>query len=91
MWTWRWRSNFASTAQVRAAQFDILGNGKSAKLAWQTQDYNPAGAVGNAAAPRLTKVGPWWMLRVVRWPGCWLRWTAAADTLVSQRPDARAI
>jgi len=41
--------NFASKAQARAAQFDILGNGKSAKLAWQTQDYHPAGAVGNAA------------------------------------------
>ncbi|TXT40828.1 MAG: creatinine amidohydrolase [Comamonadaceae bacterium] len=41
--------NFASSAQVRASQFEILGNGRSAKLAWQTQDYNPAGAVGNAA------------------------------------------
>jgi creatinine amidohydrolase len=41
--------DFASTAQTRAQQFPILGNGKSAKLAWQTQDYNPAGAVGNAA------------------------------------------
>lgn len=41
--------NFASSSQARAAQFDILGNGKSAKLAWQAQDYNPAGAVGNAA------------------------------------------
>ena len=44
--------NFASSSQARAAQFDILGNGKSAKLAWQTQDYNPSGAVGNAAAAR---------------------------------------
>jgi creatinine amidohydrolase len=42
--------NFESSAQLRAARFDILGNGKSAKLAWQMQDYNPAGAVGNAAA-----------------------------------------
>jgi creatinine amidohydrolase len=41
--------DFASSAQTRAGQFAILGNGKSAKLAWQTQDYNPAGAVGNAA------------------------------------------
>jgi creatinine amidohydrolase len=41
--------DFASSAQNRAEQFAILGNGKSAKLAWQTQDYNPAGAVGNAA------------------------------------------
>lgn len=42
--------NFVSAAQVRADQFEILGNGKSAKLGWQMQDYNPAGAVGNAAA-----------------------------------------
>ncbi|MEK9950871.1 MAG: creatininase family protein [Curvibacter sp.] len=41
---------FASAAQQRAAAFPILGNGRSAKLAWQMQDYNPAGAVGNAAA-----------------------------------------
>ncbi len=41
--------HFESTSQVRASLFDILGNGKSAKLGWQTQDYNPAGAVGNAA------------------------------------------
>lgn len=42
--------HFASASQRRAADFPILGNGKSAKLAWQMQDYNPAGAVGNAAA-----------------------------------------
>lgn len=42
--------NFKSSAQARAASYDILGNGKSAKLGWQTQDYNPSGAVGNAAA-----------------------------------------
>jgi creatinine amidohydrolase len=42
-------SDFASSAQIRAEKFAILGNGKSAKLAWQIQDYNPAGAVGNAA------------------------------------------
>jgi creatinine amidohydrolase len=41
--------NFESKAQARADGFEILGNGKSAKLAWQTQDYNPAGAVGDAA------------------------------------------
>jgi len=29
---------------------NILGNGKSAKLGWQMQDYNACGAVGNAAA-----------------------------------------
>jgi creatinine amidohydrolase len=42
--------HFASASQRRAADFPILGNGRSAKLAWQMQDYNPAGAVGNAAA-----------------------------------------
>ena len=42
--------NFASTSQERAQNFPILGNGKSAKLGWQMQDYNPAGAVGDAAA-----------------------------------------
>jgi creatinine amidohydrolase len=42
--------NFASASQARAQTFDILGNGKSAKLGWQMQDYNAAGAVGNAAA-----------------------------------------
>ena len=42
--------NFASASETRAQQFSIVGNGKSAKLAWQMQDYNVAGAVGNAAA-----------------------------------------
>ena len=42
--------NFRSTAQDRAQEFAILGNGRSAKLGWQMQDYNPTGAVGNAAA-----------------------------------------
>lgn len=41
--------DFASTSQTRSQQFPILGNGKSAKLAWQAQDYNPAGAVGSAS------------------------------------------
>ena len=47
--------NFKSSAQQRAQRFDILGNGKSAKLGWQMQDYNPAGAVGNAAAASADK------------------------------------
>jgi creatinine amidohydrolase len=47
--------NFASTSEDRAKQFAILGNGKSAKLGWQMQDYNPAGAVGNAAAATAEK------------------------------------
>lgn len=47
--------NFASTSEDRAKAFLILGNGKSAKLGWQMQDYNPAGAVGNAAAATAAK------------------------------------
>lgn len=47
--------NFASTAETRAQQYAILGNGKSAKLGWQMQDYNCAGAVGNAAAATADK------------------------------------
>lgn len=42
--------DFRSTSQDRAERYAILGNGKSAKLGWQMQDYHPAGAVGNAAA-----------------------------------------
>jgi creatinine amidohydrolase len=40
--------DFRSTSQDRAAQYPILGNGRSAKLGWQMQDYNPMGAAGNA-------------------------------------------
>jgi len=47
--------NFHSTSETRAAHFPILGNGRSAKLAWQIQDYNPLGAVGNAAAATAEK------------------------------------
>jgi creatinine amidohydrolase len=42
--------HFESTSQGRAAQYATLGNGRSAKLAWQMQDLNPWGAAGNAAA-----------------------------------------
>jgi creatinine amidohydrolase len=42
--------DFTSTSQQRAADYAILGNGKSAKLGWAMQDYNPQGAAGNAAA-----------------------------------------
>ena len=48
-------ANFPSSSQTRAQAFPILGNGKSAKLGWQMQDYNPAGAVGNAAAATAEK------------------------------------
>lgn len=47
--------NFVSTSEFRAAHFPTLGNGRSAKLAWQAQDYNPAGATGHAAAATAAK------------------------------------
>ena len=43
-------ADFRSTSEDRAAAFPVLGDGRSARFAWQTQDLNPAGAVGNAAA-----------------------------------------
>ncbi len=46
---------FRSASQQRAADFPILGNGKSAKLGWQMQDYNAEGAVGNAGAATAEK------------------------------------
>jgi creatinine amidohydrolase len=47
--------DFASTSQDRAARYPIMGNGKSAKFAWQMQDVNPQGAAGNAAAATAAK------------------------------------
>lgn len=47
--------NFRSTSQDRSERYAILGNGKSAKLGWQMQDYHPAGAVGNAAGATADK------------------------------------
>jgi creatinine amidohydrolase len=41
--------DFKSSSQERATKYPILGNGRSAKLGWQVQDYNPMGAAGNAA------------------------------------------
>ena len=42
--------NFASTSEMRAGKYHFIGNGRSAKLGWAMEDYNPAGAAGNAAA-----------------------------------------
>lgn len=42
--------DFPSSSRERAAQYAILGNGRSAKLGWAMQDYNAQGAAGNAAA-----------------------------------------
>ena len=47
--------DFHSTSRDRAEQFSILGDGRSAKLGWQMQDYNPLGAAGNAAAATVEK------------------------------------
>jgi creatinine amidohydrolase len=47
--------DFKSSSQQRAARYAILGNGTSAKLGWQMQDYNPRGAAGNAAAATADK------------------------------------
>lgn len=47
--------NFHSTSQDRTERFSLLGDGRSARLAWQMQDYNPQGAAGNAAAATAEK------------------------------------
>jgi creatinine amidohydrolase len=47
--------DFRSTSQDRAEKYAILGNGRSAKLGWQMQDYHPEGAAGNAAAASADK------------------------------------
>jgi len=47
--------NFRSTSQDRSERYAILGNGKSAKLGWQMQDYNADGAAGDAAAATAAK------------------------------------
>jgi creatinine amidohydrolase len=47
--------DFKSSSQERAAHYPILGNGVSAKMGWQMQDYNAFGACGNAAAASAKK------------------------------------
>jgi creatinine amidohydrolase len=47
--------DFGSTSRQRAADYAILGNGRSAKLGWAMEDYNPEGAAGNAAAATVEK------------------------------------
>lgn len=41
--------DFKSSSELRSKIYPILGNGVTAKMGWQTQDYNPSGACGNAA------------------------------------------
>ena len=47
--------HFHSQAQERAKTYPILGNGTTAKLGWQIQDYNPQGAAGDAALATAAK------------------------------------
>jgi creatinine amidohydrolase len=47
--------DFDSAARRRSRDFPILGNGRSAKLGWAIEDYNPEGAAGNAAAASAEK------------------------------------
>jgi creatinine amidohydrolase len=47
--------DFGSTSAERAANYAILGNGRSAKLGWAMEDYNAEGAAGNAAAATAVK------------------------------------
>jgi len=47
--------HFVSASQTRAPHYPILGNGRSAKLGWQMQDYHPQGAAGNASAATADK------------------------------------
>jgi creatinine amidohydrolase len=47
--------DFGSASEARARTQAILGDGKSAKLGWAMQDYNPEGAAGNAAAATAEK------------------------------------
>ncbi len=47
--------HFQTSAQERASKYPILGNGTSAKLGWQIQDYNAMGAAGNASAATADK------------------------------------
>ena len=47
--------HFVSASQTRAPSHPILGNGRSAKLGWQMQDYHPQGAAGNARAATADK------------------------------------
>ena len=47
--------HFHTQSEERAKHYPILGNGTSAKLGWQMQDYNPQGAAGNAAIATAAK------------------------------------
>ena len=42
--------NFHSTRRDHARRFALLGDGRSSRFSWATQDLNPKGAAGNAKA-----------------------------------------
>jgi creatinine amidohydrolase len=47
--------HFRTQSEERAQSYPILGNGSSAKLGWQIQDYNAYGAAGNATLATAAK------------------------------------
>lgn len=47
--------DFRSSSEQRAERFAILGNGRSAKMGWAIEDYNPSGAVGDSASASAEK------------------------------------
>ncbi|MCZ2497230.1 creatininase family protein [Xylophilus sp. Kf1] len=47
--------DFASASEARAGRYTLLADGRSAKLSWAMQDYNPEGAVGDASAATADK------------------------------------
>lgn len=48
-------ASFDSALRGLAADYPLLGDGIAARLGWQTQDLNPDGAIGNAAAATARK------------------------------------
>ena len=46
---------FSSQSESRATLYPILGNGSTAKLGWQMQDYNACGAAGDATLANAAK------------------------------------
>ena len=47
--------HFHTQAEERAKNYPLLGNGTTAKMGWQIQDYNPYGAAGNATLATAAK------------------------------------
>lgn len=47
--------HFRTQSEERAQNYPLLGNGTTAKLGWQMQDYNPSGAAGDATLATAAK------------------------------------